>query len=245
MSDKGRYDQKFAPITDLPKINSSLAECAKVLAPAVVWTRNQEQRIESRAGSWSPGDRIIAVAYTGAAKDTSGIPLPREVNAIYVNFTLPHTTVFFRTTFLGLDRKRGLLFTGPTEMFEVQRREAFRLRMSDSYGVHAQFSYPVGTPAQTRKVVDISSGGLAFIVPTEAIHKFVPGQQLGRLDFQLRSREFKTLAEIRHTSGWPPWEKVQDGLKVGVRFSSLTAEESNFIAVFVLEESRKIFTSRF
>ena len=101
--------------------------------------------------------------------------------------------------------------------------------------VHIELQDP-SFPGQklSKKIYDISAGGLSFIVTDNGAPLFPAGIQLKSIFFSIGSRKIIADGEVRHTRAQPA-ESAQPGHKVGVIFTRIGAGDQAWIAAYVFE----------
>jgi c-di-GMP-binding flagellar brake protein YcgR len=99
--------------------------------------------------------------------------------------------------------------------------------------------FPEGVAS--RKVLDISAGGMAFVIAEEDTPLFPVGLTLEQFTFTIKNKKYVTRAEVSNVRKIRTEGRLQ-GYAVGVRFKDLRPGETQHIASFVFDESRKYFS---
>jgi c-di-GMP-binding flagellar brake protein YcgR len=151
--------------------------------------------------------------------------------------------IFFKARYLGAE-KSALKFQMPEKIFKVQRRKEIRYAIRQDYSLKIEFADPLFPDTViTKKVLDISAGGLSFLIPPEEQPVFQQGLILRNMSFVVNRRTIKLEAEIRHCSVYR-LRPNKDLVKVGLQFKNIRPGDAQHIANFVFEECRKLY-SRF
>lgn len=137
-----------------------------------------------------------------------------ERSNVYLNFSLGYSNYLIYADDLNI-KENKLTISVPDILFICAGRSERRKDMSGrNISISIPLPYPAGATLQ-RKVIDISSKGLAFVNPTDECY-FLPGTPIANLKI-LGRKEFVTRAEIRHITHIVENGK-NDFLKVGVFF---------------------------
>ncbi len=210
----------------------------------MIWTRNQELVINSHLSMFSEIDQVL---YAWIPKDLEPKKFMDELaksgsNETYFSMSLSRANLFFKTIFIGTD-SGGLRFRSPDKLFKVQRRKDMRYTIPDTHALKLAFQDPIFPETRlTKRVIDISASGLAIVVADEEESFYHPGMILQKLSITLRSRVVEVAsAEIRHMRVLPAGRQIK-GVKIGLQFSAIMPGDAQWIASYVFEESRKMFT---
>lgn len=234
----------FEPIDDSKEIEKFLWEAGKTLAQAYIWVPSDPElshrsyclSVEvdpKRMTFWVSTDFDIKPWINYWATQT------RSQQFALFNLSLSRATLFFRAKFIGHDAA-GLIFEIPGKVFKVQRRKDVRLPIPDGYTVRVEFQRPGSKRLDSPKLIDVSAGGLAFAIPEGDQQLYPPGTILQKVRFILRGREFKVDCEVRHSHTLSRDSRTP-GYKIGVIFKDIKAGDSQALASYVFEESRKLF----
>ena len=118
------------------------------------------------------------------------------------------------------------------------------MAIPEGYVMKVSFPDPLGTEGPfERKVIDISAGGLSFGISEAELPLFPTDLKLNALSFTIAGRKIQTDAEIRHARLEPATSRRKGG-RVGVKFRGPSQADTQHIAQWVFEESRR-FLSRF
>ena len=215
----------------------------------MIWTNNQEFVINTHMAvysdaakcfyCWMPKDldQKKFLAHMAEMRKSTG------ESDCFFSVSLLRANIFFRTRFLGIDHA-GLQFALPTKVFKVQRRKDLRFPVPDGLIIRVEFADPIAPETRmTKKVLDISASGLAFLIEDSETPLYPAGLTLKELSFTVRNKKITVSAEVRHVRKLRSEERFK-GHAVGVLFKDIRPGESQHVAGFVFEESRKYF-SRF
>jgi hypothetical protein len=245
LSEKDSALREFELIKDEAAAQALLKEGSRTLASATIWTKNQEHVVSTHLGVYSEAERIL---YAWAPKDFHlgkfmDFLVKAGTNDCYFSVSLSRANIFFKTPFAGHDQG-GIKFKIPQQIYKVQRRKDLRMPIPDGYVMKVDFRDPLFPDTiMTRKVLDISAGGISIRVGKMEEAVFQPGLVLNDLALFVRSRHIVCSAEIRHVRALPP-ESPTPGIKVGLAFLNLKQADVQHLAQYVFEETRKFF-SRF
>lgn len=217
-----------------------LSEGAKGFCSAMIWTKDQTHVINSHLSLFNEDDRAF---YCWKPKDFKPAEfmdwMARQGEKdCFFSVSLSRANIFFRAAFVGFDNG-GLKFRMPEKIFKVQRRKDLRFGIPDGYVLRVDFSDPLFPEnLLSKKVIDISAGGCAFLVAFEESIIFQPGVVLKNLALEIRGREIKVEAEVRHIAEFKDGRR--SGLvKIGVQFRGIRPGDAQAIASYVFEESRR------
>lgn len=245
MSEEKEKPRDFELIPDSQDVLRFLAEGSKSFAAVMIWTDNQEMVINTHLALLNAADRFF---YTSTPPDLN-LPifidhLARKSSAeVFFSVSLASANLFFKAKFRDADGT-GLKFDLPAKTYKVQRRKDVRFQIPEGYLLKVEFQDPLfpGT-THSRKVFDISAGGMSFIVPEQDAPLFTEGLILHGIQFTLRGKKIITEGEVRHARPLPARSKEQ-GTKVGILFKKLAQLDNQAITAYVFDETRKYF-SRF
>ena len=234
MSEKAEPNRQFEPLP-LSQAIKLLQESVKTLASTSTWTKNQEivfnghisliSDVEPIFYLWEPKD-LDPVKFANALK-ASGELLCR------FSISLESVNLFFKSEFAGRD-PAGLKFKIPSAVYRVQRRKDMRMPIPPGYTLKVTYVDPEDNLRScSKKVVDISAGGLAISINPDEETLYANGLILYQMTFTIRGVKITTQAEVRHSRG----------LKVGLLFIGISAQHAEVINGYVTEETRKYFSS--
>lgn len=235
--------KEFEPIESSQEILRLLAEGAKTLSSALIWTNNQEILLRAQLVLFSNVDKAL---YTSIPKDFQVSQLmdtlaKNKTDECFFNLSLPQANIFFKTSFKDYD-SAAIRFTLPEKAFKVQRRQNIRYQIPDGHVLRVDFQDPLfPETVHNKKVVDISAGGLSFEVEEKDLSLFPAGLVLKGLSFTVKGRTVYVEAEVRHQKKSPGKNEPKNA-KVGVQFKNISAKDVDCIASYVFEESRKFYS---
>lgn len=238
-----KSNSQFLPVEEEKEAMLLIKEGATHLSPTMVWTKNQEKVITTTLSAFSPSEKTL---YVLTPRDQNPALFMDELaklgeRELYFSVSTPRANIFFKAEFAGFD-DAGLKFRHPKKVYKVQRRKDFRMRIPDGHVIKLQLTDPLDERATlNKKIYDLSASGLSFIVTEEEEALFSEELILQNLTFTVKARTFQTHAEVRHKRAMPE-ESRHKGYKVGVLFKGLSSLESQFLAQYVFEESRKFFS---
>jgi hypothetical protein len=235
----------FELVPDPAEALRLVKEGAKTLSSAMIWTKDQEHVINSHMSVFSDAGHCF---YCWVPKGFDTRQFMDDLAAMkqkecFFSVSLLRANIFFKAAFLGFDHA-GMQFKFPSKVYKVQRRKDLRFPVPDSITIKVEFTDPLAPEVMiTKKVVDISAGGLAFLINEDEAAIYPSGLTLENFTFSIRNKTLRIKAEIRHSKKYRG-EGRATGVAVGVIFKDIRPGDSQHIAGFVFEESRKYF-SRF
>jgi hypothetical protein len=246
LSDTGKRPPEFKPVEGKSEIRNLLGEGARTLSSAIIWTKDQSQVIQTNVSVYSITEPAL---YFAQPKELDVEKFLHDLHKSETRFcffsvSLPKANIFFKAKFIDFD-SAGLKFHVPEQLFTVQRRKDVRLAIPLGYVLKIEFNDPMlAEKTMTKKVIDISATGVSFLAaPNEEII-FQAGIRLKAMTFTIRGRKISVEGEIKHSKPFRARASSAAGLKVGVQFLDILPGESQHIAGYVFEETRK-FYSRF
>lgn len=245
MSEQSQAPREFEPIENQAEALGMIREGAKTLSSAMIWTKNQEHVINTHISVFSDSTQSF---YCWTPKGFDSWKFTEDLKAMnekecFFSISLLRANIFFKTQFMAVDHA-GLQFKLPSKVYKVQRRKDLRFPIPDGHAMKVEYNDPLTPDTRvTKKVVDLSASGMAFLIDEEEAPMYPSGLTLKDFTFTVRNKTFKLTAEIRHSRPLPPGGRYK-GCTVGVLFKDIRPGESQHIAGFVFEESRKYF-SRF
>jgi c-di-GMP-binding flagellar brake protein YcgR len=224
-----------------------LAEGAESLSSTMFWIRDQKVHIRSHLTVFDRDNKTLQVFRPldlDLPKFLEELKKAPEQN-VYFNVSLLQANLAFKAPLLKAD-DHELFFGLPIadRVFKIQRRTELRFIVPDGQVIKVQFKDPFQKDLKhSKNILNISAGGIAFLIAPEDEASCQPGILLKDVTLTIQGRTIKVDAQIRHTT------LLKDGrnkgeIKVGVLFTNIKPEDTQFLASFVFEEHRKIY-SRF
>jgi len=235
--------REFQPIESRAEALGLLKEGAKTLASAMLWTRNQEHTLRTHINVFSEADQVIYVWKpkefdVGKFIDDQG---KSGTEDCFFSVSLNRANLFFKARFAGYD-DGGLKFKIPEIVFKVQRRKDLRYLIPDTHTLRIEFRDPLFPEKLiSKKLADISAGGLAFFVEPKEEPIFVAGTVLKDMTVSVTGKKIICDGEIRHVKQVSQDSKHYPAVRIGVLFQKIRPGDAQYIAQFVFEESRKFF----
>jgi hypothetical protein len=233
--------REFEPIEDPVEARKLLKEGSRLNASASIWTKEQKLSINTSLSVFDEADQVL---YAATPREIDPAWFMDQLVAIgshdcFFSVSLSRANIFFKARYLGHDAA-GFRFRTPDAVFKVQRRKDMRLLIPFGHTVRVEMQDP-SFPEQklSKKIFDISASGLSFIVSDTEGPVFQTGVILKNIVFSIGSRRIVTDAEVRHAKSQAA-DSSHPGVKVGVLFKNIRPSDSQWIAAYVFEESRKI-----
>jgi hypothetical protein len=245
LSEKPQAPKEFEPIEDLNEALKLVKEGAKTLSTAMVWTKDQEHVINTHVSVYSEAGSCF---YCWVPKGFDPKKFMDDLakmseNECFFSISLQRANIFFKTRFIGFD-SAGLQFKLPSKVYKVQRRKDLRFPVPDGIAIKVEYKDPLAPDTRiSKKVLDISASGLAFLIPEAEAPLYPSGLTLQDFSFSIRNKKITVSVEIRHARKLGPDSRAK-GFAVGVLFKDIRPGDGQHIAGYVFEESRKYF-SRF
>lgn len=247
MSETRQKPREFEPIQEPQEISQYLKEATKTFASALMWIAQQENGIQTQLALFSEVDQVL---YVWVPKELNiqrflGELLNKTPPECLFSISLTRANIFFKATYLGYDNA-GFKFKIPEIIYKVQRRKNLRFPIPDGHILWVEFQDPLFPEKRMKKkVLDISAGGLSFLILEDEIEVFGVDLILNDMQFQIKGRPILCQGEIRHSKPLSE-EAMRDSkkrwIKIGVYYRQMNVSDSEFIAAYVFDESRKYFS---
>lgn len=222
-----------------------LSEGARTFSPAMIWTKDQGQIIHTHITYYSLAEKRLYLWKPKEFEPRDFMDHLAEIKdpGCFFSVSLSRANIFFKARYLGAE-KSALQFNIPEKIFKVQRRKEIRFTIRQDYVLKFDFEDPLFPETRIgKKVLDVSAGGLSFLIPKDEKVVFQSGLVLRNLTFQINRRTITVDAEIRHCSVYRV-RAEKEMIKVGLQFKNIRPGDAQHIATYVFEESRKLY-SRF
>ncbi len=236
----------FVLVKDDGESRGFLRQGVKSFATTILWTKGQEMQLATHLSSYVEGGKYMGL-YAWSPPEFDRASFEREIAKspeaeCYFSVALTTAHVFFHTRYLGYDPIEGLKFAAPEKVYKVQRRKDFRLPIPDGYLIKMECAHPSDASATfTKKIFDISPGGMSVILDDVEDVLFHEGLFLTGISFRVRGRRIATDAEVRYMKPILFHARLK-GIKMGMQFLNLDRKDYEFIKSYVNEESRKYFS---
>lgn len=214
-----------------------------MIAPTVIWTTDQGYQFSSYITQLSAVEKGVFCSTPKNFDRTRFLDdlATKNNNECFFSIMLPRATLFFKSAFIDF-RDSQIKFAVPLKAFKVQRRENLRHLLFKDPKAWVEYSDPLFPEKKMKtKVYDVSAGGLSFLVLSQDAPLYPTGLILDDFQFTLKDRTLSATVQVRHTKPCTGAQKDM-GTKVGISFKKINASDSEFIAAFVFDESRKIFS---
>lgn len=246
MSDKF-LGQGFTPLAP-DEIEPALREAANLHASSMLWQKESPDRVQTSIYLYVPRTQVICFRPpTGAAAIALNTLLsdPKTKAAEFCfSITTPKALYFFKSTLANLN-KGHLEFRIPTVVFKIQRRKNLRLPPAALSVNYVEFKHPhLADSTLVRRLFDVSSGGLSFLISEEEKGLFPAKSLLHNLKIFLDQDYLISSAQIAHSQILSK-NRLDERIKVGVEFQGLSLEDQQLIETFVIEETRRHYAQLF
>ena len=213
----------FVEIEDEKEKTTLLKEAVSALSSVMVWTRNQENLVKTHFVHLEKDSNTFAIWQPKDVDARKFILMASSLKPplFFFSVSLPRANIFFSALFRDIT-DIGIRFNKPAQVFKVQRRKDFRLPIPAGYVVRVEFDDPVQFPLRAnKKIVDLSAGGLSFLIDEDDLGAYPKGTILQNMTFRIRGKDIQTRAEIRHTRPVESTRSQEKLAKVGVQFVQL------------------------
>lgn len=238
----------FEPITDPGQSLRLLREAGKTFASLMLWTKEQEIVVHSQISLVSETDQLITVGCPKGFNPRSLLEFMATSGqtSCYFSVSLQRASLFFRAKFNGAS-DTGLSFFFPEAVYKVQRRSDLRFPIPHGHVLKVDLEDPLFPEKTiTWKATDISARGCAILIPDEESPTYPVGLTLKNLRFAIQGRRIEVPdAEVRHKqilSSTSTLAGKTSGVRLGLLFKRIRETDSQHIAAYVFEESRRFFT---
>lgn len=242
----------FEPVEDPREADKMIWEAAKTLASTFVWTSEgpglsqdaaPKIQLSTHVQQAFPDQRVFIVWIPADLPPQSLVNALAESAAPHCLFSvsLARANIFFKARYKTFDGA-GFHFSYPEQIFKVQRRKDMRTAVPDGYVLRAEFPHPEHPKKiLSKKVLDISASGMAIVGDEGEQDLFAVGAVLQDVTFTLKGRKIIVPeAEVRHSKSLSKDARMP-GYKIGLLFKQIKAADSQAIAQYVFEESRRYF----
>jgi hypothetical protein len=235
--------REFQPVKDAQEAHKLLREAVRSIASTMIWTKEQKHVLATNLRVFDEREKKL---YARIPSGTDPEWFVGELDKMgsrecFFSVSLAKANVFFKAACGGVFDE-GLQFSLPERLYKVQRRKQARFMVPFGRVMKVELADPLFPAGKlSKKIFDISSGGLAFIVDEEEGAAFQVGLLIEGMNFLVRGRRIKAEAEVRHLKTMAR-DSATPGVKVGVMFKAIDPGDAQWIDAYVFEESRKYFT---
>ncbi len=243
MSATPQVPRDFEPVESEQEALKLLWEAGRIHASAFLWTKEpQKLTLESTILAALHDHKILVVDFISDETTRQWVDAFAEMSAPEALFSisLSGANIFFSARFKAHDAA-GFQFIYPERIFKVQRRKDMRISIPDGYVMKVEIPNP-NRPKEmlAKKLVDLSAGGLAFAADEGEQQLFPMGGTITGLSITIKGKKLVMNGEIRHNRSFSKDTRAP-GYKVGVQFKDMKAGDTQWLAAYVFEESRKIY----
>jgi c-di-GMP-binding flagellar brake protein YcgR len=232
----------FSLITKSSEKKSYFKEAEENFCPAVLWTRNQEFRMDSRVYDYNAKTEKVSVTLSPQLNDAAFTQIVGNDKAtvLFVHINTRRAPVFIVTNAREARAKgRTVGFPASHDMYEVQRRGYFRAQFLEDQGFTASIDLKDSSKTDRKSlsypIVNLSGTGLAFVADIDEQSLLEKGKKI-ILRFTVNSVELKTTAEVRWNKQLGTVKK-KIGLLVGVQFLDFNENTTKELNLYALEQS--------
>lgn len=203
----------------------------------VLWFEGQEPLFRSR---FKDSSKVTDTFYIEIPSQFDADEFSKRVKKesddhCYLNgFIKNDGVISLRVKYLGHDAI-GFKFEVPDRIFRAQRRGEVRYSIPSGYDLTVQLPNLRGKgPPISRKLFDISTGGISLLTTSNELEILKPGLILRHVVFVLRGRKIQVDVEVRHVQK-PNHKTENPEVRIGMQFKKLGTNDENFIAAYVAE----------
>jgi len=244
MSEPDELKSKYTRIDGALEMRRHLSSASESSCFTVLWTKDQALVLRSVFnGSYTPA-RGFGISLPDDVEDTESFvaSLQEKIGETwFFNIFVPNQVVLSMSCPLTSVTEKGLTFESPKELFQLQRRVHARFEVPSGYDLKLGVPNPVPPKEKIfRELVDISAGGLSFLVPESHIEGWIEGTVLEHVTLSIQNQKLIFSIEIRHARR-KIRKKNLDWIKVGTSFRRIRREDQEFIERYIMENT---FTRR-
>ncbi|MBI4924903.1 MAG: PilZ domain-containing protein [Bdellovibrio sp.] len=227
----------YQPVNSSNEIKRLIKLSIKKMSPTYLWTGSDKNTIRVSFYEGGPNPYLLHV---WVPKDINREEFHNRIDC-YFNVALNDSNIYFKTPCIG-STKDGLIFQVPKKTYKLQRRKKIRLPLLDIMDVLVQFPDPeFNFVTLHRPILDLSEGGLSFLISHFEREKFKKGSTIDKMIFSLNNTKLLFKAEVVYTQELQEGSKFT-GVKVGVQFSHLKVQDKQALCQNILDLSQKYFS---
>lgn len=220
----------FVPVRDTKHRRSLIKEAISNKAKTIIWSSNFKLRIETQIKSVNEEKNEILLKFFGDRKHRTEALAHGELLA---NVYLKRCRLFFQLGYPLKDESEGLVYPLPTKFFEVQRRQHFRLDVSQKKTL-VRLQVPGSSDAMDATIINISSGGMCVKLPQSVKPNVLVESFAQNLRFEAKGRMIHVAkAKICYVQE----NNVDRTCNVGLEFAQIDGSSMFHLAFFVHSES--------
>lgn len=159
---------------------------------------------------------------------------------VFVNIANEKNKVFFKSQIISY-KDNMLVMNYPQGVFRVQRRQHLRYKIPQGHTMRLDVeSATVPGGMFSKKIIDISAGGVAFYIEAPEAEHFPSGKTIQKIRFQVDRSTILCSAQIRHVR--PARQEGSDKMIVGVLFTAMPIEDQVRIESFIREKMKALLS---
>jgi len=225
----------FKEVETLEARMAYFREISQLETRALIWGTQQRWSQNCRVIKGEKGVERVYFAYPRGTNRGEFKESFEEANAklVYVSFCLDRVRLFF-----SVDAKDLLFETDswsvpmPQLLFQVQRREFFRLALKESLKFRIRITNKV-FKGQEFQALNISAGGALVLVVRHQAQFFEVASVCQKVEFEVYGKVVKCAAAVQ----WKSDANVEDMCKVGLRLVDMDPVDRDGLNLFVMEEA--------
>lgn len=231
MNMKNKY---FSRIEDEDAALLTLKRMATGLSDVVIWTKGQQTVLRTKLSGYTEDKGLIRAIIPRGMERHEVVAALKGLRDQEIFFCVISTrgNIFFRTKYDSFNQEQ-MRFSRPEEVFKVQRRKHLRMRVHDN--VQLSYLEPNSNEGVSNRILDISAGGAAILVPLDHGEHYTIGCELKLLSFRMRDTEVTASAVVRYLVELPKTSRIR-GIKCGVEFTEISEASIQVIMSYILEK---------
>ena len=236
MEPVGSLDGELKKIEGMIHVRNLLMRAAEDQYDCIFWSKDQALQMKSVLVDHRDRDKTFSIEIS------DGLTEADIVKKLEKNPEDQHLLVILQRSEPVLCVKAVYAGTSPDEvrfhipsyLLELQRRKNERYQLPWGYEVNCNLEFAQPGVRQ-RRVIDVSEGGMSFLVGHAESREFNMGLKINGVSFSLRHRSFNVDIEVKQVT-----EIVNDprkeGFRVGCAFTRIEKESSQYLYEFVGEQ---------
>lgn len=246
-----KKENVFTPVNEASSILKILETITRHKVPVTVWFKEQSLLFETYFSEYLPNLKRLSLflplsvgaeAFSAALKQQGSM-------GILISFQVDTVQYFGKITVLNVMPPDAIRVEVPKEIFKLQRRANLRIPFKRQDAPKVSCTHPSAERKMALadsdilhfRMLDISAGGMSIAAPMEQKDVLAIGKIIKDVRFHLKGTDISCSAVVRHHKGAEN-DQGQPMLRVGLQFTSLRPQFERWIASFVMDESRRVFS---
>lgn len=246
-----KKESLFTPVSEASAIVKLVETVARHKVPLTIWFKEQALRFETHVSEYLPNLKKLTFALpTSVGAEALSAALKQQGSMeMLVSFQVDTVQYFGKVTVLNVLPPESIRVEVPKEIFKLQRRANLRIPFKRHEAPKVSCTHPEaeGKAALADsdilhfRMLDISAGGMSVAAPLALKDILAVGKILKDLRFHLKGTDITCTAVVRHHKDTEN-DQGQPMVRIGLQFSALRPQFERWIASFVMDESRRMFS---